>query len=137
MKVLWFSPGSQLSTTKNGYWKENVMTERSYAVLVLWSPLSAIYVPAQCFLSLAVERSWQSPPRTPVPWDLLRAVSGRLFLLVGVKLLPVPRGVRDTFTCLPATQPWVTLLLAGVGEPGLPSNQEDKVTCEMMESKGS
>lgn len=113
------------------------MTEWSYTVLVLWTPLSAMYVPAQCFPSLAVERSWQSPSRTPVPWDLLRAVSGRFFLLVDVKLLPVPRGVTDIFTCLPATQPWATLLLAGVEEPGLPSNQEEKVTCEMVESKGS
>lgn len=41
------------------------------------------------------------------------------------------------FTCLPATQLQATLPLAGVGEPGFPSNQEEKVTCEMMESKGS
>jgi len=52
------------------------MTERAYAVLVLGTLSSAQYVPAQCFLSPAVEKSCQSLPSTPVPWDLLRAVSG-------------------------------------------------------------
>lgn len=88
MEVLWFNLAWQLSTTKNGWWEENVMTETSYTALVSGTLYSAMYVPAQCFLS-TVERSWQSPPSTPVPWDPLRAVSGKFFESGGVKLLPV------------------------------------------------
>lgn len=134
MEVLWFNLAWQLSTTKNGWWEDNVMTETSYTALVSGTLSSSMYVPAQCFLS-AVERSWQSPPSTPVPWDPLRAVSGKFFVRWCETAASLPEE-SQTFTCLPAMQLQATLLLAGVVEPCFPSNQE-KETCEMMESNGS
>lgn len=112
------------------------MAERSHTMLVLGAHSSAMYVPAQCFF-LAVERSLQSPPSTPVPWDLLRSVSGNFFSVSWCETAASPSEESHTFTCLPAARLGAALLLAGVGEPGFPSNQEEKVTCEMMESKGS
>lgn len=113
------------------------MTERSHTMLLLGTLSSAVYVPTQCFLSLAVERSWQSPPSTPVPWDLLRAVSGKFFQSVW-NCCQSPRGITNIhLPCCNTLDNLPQPLLAGVGEPEFPSNQEEKVTYEMMESKGN
>lgn len=57
------------------------------------------------------------------------------FQSVGVKLLPVPRGVTNMH--LPSCTSAPGSLAPGwVGEPGFLCNQEEKVTHKRMESKG-
>lgn len=133
--MVWFNPGQQLSTRK----KWLIERKCNGREIIHCTSVRDSFLSHACphtMFPFPGNTKEQSPHSTPVPWNLLRAVPWKLSVS-WCETAASPPEDSQTCTCLPATQLQAALLLAGVGEPGFPGKQEEKVTHETMESNGS